>query len=121
MIVSGNQTVDSSLQMFQSGENWVLNTQHQSSNGHVNYVKLSKGDFLERCFKYIYTRKIQSVLVEGGSQLLQSLIDHGLWDECYTLVAENNWERGIPAPRLNLKATDEFKVGRDTIRHYRKP
>ncbi len=31
----------------------------------------------------LYQRKIQSLLVEGGRQLLQSFIDDELWDEAY--------------------------------------
>ena len=51
----------------------------------------------------LYSLGVQSVLVEGGAQLLQSFIDAVLWDEARliksTIVHSPN---GLPAPILNL-------------------
>lgn len=38
---------------------------------------------VEGILKKLYEDGIQTVLVEGGAELLQSFIDSGKWDECY--------------------------------------
>ena len=50
-----------------------------------------------RCLK---ERNIHSLIVEGGSMILQSFIDSGLWDEARIEVSLITLEKGIKAPRL---------------------
>ena len=45
-------------------------------------------------------RKIDSLLVEGGTRLLQTFIAEGLWDEARVETAPLCLGEGVPAPRL---------------------
>lgn len=47
---------------------------------------------------------LQSVLVEGGQQTLQSFIDRGLWDEAWEEVSATHLGSGVPAPRMPFGA-----------------
>ena len=68
----------------------------------------------------LYNRGIQSLLVEGGSKLLQSFIDEGLWDETRIETAPFNQNEGVAAPLLRDKQLMETKnYGRQTIQLYR--
>ena len=51
----------------------------------------------------LYQRKIQSIIIEGGTILLQSFIDLGLWDEAFILKSEIILEQGIDAPKIKRK------------------
>jgi diaminohydroxyphosphoribosylaminopyrimidine deaminase/5-amino-6-(5-phosphoribosylamino)uracil reductase len=44
--------------------------------------------------------KLQSLMVEGGSILLQSFIDAGCWDEAYIEQSEDRLGDGVKAPTL---------------------
>ena len=57
--------------------------------------------------KDLYTQNIQSILVEGGSQVLQSFIDNQLWDEARVFKGTNYFHSGIKAPSLSFST---FKV-----------
>jgi diaminohydroxyphosphoribosylaminopyrimidine deaminase / 5-amino-6-(5-phosphoribosylamino)uracil reductase len=61
----------------------------------------------------LYSRKIQSVLVEGGSKLLQSFIDAGFYDEIRVFNSKKMLHRGIKAPILpiHLKSSEENIFG----------
>ena len=48
----------------------------------------------------LYNRGIQSLLVEGGRELLQSFIDAGLWDEARIETAPIRLAEGVKAPTL---------------------
>jgi diaminohydroxyphosphoribosylaminopyrimidine deaminase / 5-amino-6-(5-phosphoribosylamino)uracil reductase len=48
----------------------------------------------------LYEENIQSVIVEGGSQTLQTFIDANLWDEARVFVSENTFNEGVVAPKL---------------------
>ena len=50
----------------------------------------------------LHQRGVQSLLVEGGSSLLQSFIDEGLWDEARVETAPLKLENGVKSPRLGF-------------------
>lgn len=51
--------------------------------------------------KRLYEDGIQTVLVEGGVNLLQSFIDSGLWDECYIEKGALTLHGKVKAPVLS--------------------
>jgi diaminohydroxyphosphoribosylaminopyrimidine deaminase/5-amino-6-(5-phosphoribosylamino)uracil reductase len=54
-------------------------------------------------------RKVQSLMVEGGAQLLQSFLDAGLWDEAYVEVAPMKLADGVAAPVLPAECPREVE------------
>lgn len=48
----------------------------------------------------LHHRGIQSLLVEGGTQTLQSFIDRGLWDEAWEELSAVELGSGVPVPRM---------------------
>lgn len=53
----------------------------------------------------LHRRGIQSLLVEGGQQTLQSFIDLGLWDEAWEEVSDKVLGEGIPVPKMPVGVT----------------
>ena len=47
----------------------------------------------------LYRRGVQSLLVEGGQQTLQSFIDRGLWNEAWVELSPVVLGSGVPEPR----------------------
>ena len=45
-------------------------------------------------------RGVQSLLVEGGRELLQGFIDQCLWDEAHVELGTQDFHDGVPAPHL---------------------
>ena len=59
-----------------------------------------KRSILPQLMEELLRRNIQSLLVEGGAQLLQSFIDEGLWDEIYVEQCPQVLGHGILSPSL---------------------
>ncbi len=55
---------------------------------------------VEGILKRLYEDGIQTVLVEGGAELLQSFIDSGEWDECYVEKSDLTLCGRVKAPVL---------------------
>jgi diaminohydroxyphosphoribosylaminopyrimidine deaminase/5-amino-6-(5-phosphoribosylamino)uracil reductase len=68
----------------------------------------------------LYQLKIQSVLVEGGSRLLQSFIDEQMWDEARVITNSSlHVETGISAPSLtNHNLINEEIIMSDLIHYF---
>lgn len=67
----------------------------------VEYVTIDYSQpTLPQMLAELYNRRIQSLLVEGGTTLLQSFIDANLWDEAHVETAPITLEEGVKAPIL---------------------
>ena len=56
---------------------------------------------VENILDKLYEDGIQTLLVEGGSDVLQSFIDSGQWDECYVEKGTMNINGKVKAPVLS--------------------
>lgn len=62
---------------------------------------------VEEILKRLFEDGIQTVLVEGGAELLQSFIDSGEWDECYVEKGNQQIEGKVKAPQFSHEAVLE--------------
>tara|TARA_B100000674_G_scaffold338263_1_gene282746 strand:+ start:3623 stop:4654 length:1032 start_codon:yes stop_codon:yes gene_type:complete len=60
-------------------------------------------------------RDIQSVIVEGGANILNQFIDQNLWDEAYTFVGDVIFNNGIMAPKIIKNPSSTKKIGKDEL------
>lgn len=80
------------------------------------YVQLEQANFLQTVIEDLYTRKIQSVIVEGGAQLLASFIKNNLWDEARIFVSPQRFKTGVLAPGISGVLKEEVKLQNDWLR-----
>lgn len=64
-------------------------------------VKLKESFDLEHILEDLYQRKIQSIIIEGGAQTLNKLLEKELWDEARVFMGNKEFGKGIPAPQIN--------------------
>lgn len=99
--------------------NGILPEYVHLKNGMEPTVIYNTGD-INRILDDLYKRGVQSLMVEGGAQLLQHFIDAGLWDEARVEIAPFVLGSGVPAPRMkeeNLKT--EQTADKRKILNYR--
>lgn len=53
--------------------------------------------------RILYTKGIQSVIIEGGAKTLQRFIDARIWDEARVFTGKTTFGKGIKAPAFNQK------------------
>ncbi|WP_281337137.1 bifunctional diaminohydroxyphosphoribosylaminopyrimidine deaminase/5-amino-6-(5-phosphoribosylamino)uracil reductase RibD [Flavobacterium eburneipallidum] len=63
----------------------------------------------------LHQHQIQSMIIEGGRQTLQTFIDENLWDEARIFTGNNSFENGTQAPTLAFKNIEKQAVGNDTL------
>ncbi len=69
----------------------------------------------------MYDRGISRLLVEGGSQLLQSFLTAGKWDVCRRIRSTVILKSGVKAPSLDQPYEFRTRVMEDVIDQYRHP
>lgn len=64
----------------------------------------------------LYDLNIQSVIIEGGKQTLESFIEKGLWDEARIFTSDNSWDKGILAPEIHGELVEDYSIGSDRLK-----
>ncbi|MBK7376373.1 MAG: bifunctional diaminohydroxyphosphoribosylaminopyrimidine deaminase/5-amino-6-(5-phosphoribosylamino)uracil reductase RibD [Ferruginibacter sp.] len=110
------------LKLFDgSGDTIIFNYLKTGDEGKLHYQQLGRNeDLLKQLLLVLYERKLQSVIVEGGTKLLQSFIDAGLWDEARVLCNRHlTIGNGPEAPVLkNMVLLREEKMDTDVISYF---
>jgi diaminohydroxyphosphoribosylaminopyrimidine deaminase/5-amino-6-(5-phosphoribosylamino)uracil reductase len=81
-------------------------------------IVISGKSSVPEIIKEIYSEKILSVIIEGGTKTLQKFIDAGIWDEARIFTAPKLLGEGIKAPDLFTnasKAASFEKIEREDI------
>lgn len=65
----------------------------------------------------MYQQNIQSLVVEGGTQLLQTFIDNNRWDEAIIIKAKHELKQGIKAPVIEGKTHQSYFIDNNIISH----
>lgn len=120
LVLDMNLRLPASLKVFNKEVRTVIfNTVKQQEEANLLYYQLKKEEsLLPQLLKALYELKIQSVLVEGGARLLQSLIDAGCWDEARVIRNDQlSLVKGLNSPQLsNAILKQETTIATDTLR-----
>ena len=96
----------------------VYNALQEKKEGLTTFVKIDTNkSLIQQIAQSLYERDITSLMVEGGSKMLQTFIDEDLWDEMRIISnPQMHIEQGIAAPQFNTpKNQFTQKVGNDLI------
>lgn len=117
IVVDRNLMLPRKLHLFDNSlETLVLNATTDKKEQKTTFLKLPfEGDLvsLPHLLRYLYEKGIQSVLVEGGRQLLQSYINQGLWDEARVFGGPQFFGEGIKAPQINPSNLSHVFLGNE--------
>jgi diaminohydroxyphosphoribosylaminopyrimidine deaminase/5-amino-6-(5-phosphoribosylamino)uracil reductase len=80
-------------------------------------IDFSKNIGVQVC-EILYKHQIQSVIIEGGLQTLQTFINENLWDEALVFIGEAEFNEGIKAPVFNKVIKEMINIKTDVLKIY---
>jgi diaminohydroxyphosphoribosylaminopyrimidine deaminase/5-amino-6-(5-phosphoribosylamino)uracil reductase len=105
------------LELFQGDQRTICyNLLKDGERTNTSFVRLSEDGFLRQVIRHLYREKIQSLIVEGGAQTLQSFIDEGLWDEARIFVSTKSFDKGITAPAIAGQMVSAHEIQSDKLK-----
>jgi len=95
----------------------IFTESDKENSGQLKYKKLNftKNIPLQIC-DYLYQNEIQSVIVEGGTQTLQTFIDFNLWDEARIFTGDIIFSKGVKAPNIKGLEISNTKLKSDALK-----
>lgn len=104
IILDRNLKISSDYHVFDGTQKTIVCTEINDSERYIEEVIYKVLDFKhelpKQLCKVMYEEQIQSVIIEGGSQTLQSFITTNLWDEARIFKGANLFTKGINAPKV---------------------
>ncbi|MGY6742556.1 MAG: bifunctional diaminohydroxyphosphoribosylaminopyrimidine deaminase/5-amino-6-(5-phosphoribosylamino)uracil reductase RibD [Cecembia sp.] len=121
IVIDRNLRLNPGLFLFDKSQATLCYNQiHAQVEQNLEKVQLQEGFDLEEIFEDLYQRKIQSVIVEGGAQILNKLLEKELWDEARVFTGNESFGTGIPAPQLKGNLISETMIQGDKLSIWKK-
>lgn len=98
----------------------IFNSLKKEAVGNLKFNRINfEKKVPQQIIKELYQMNIQSVVIEGGKQLLDSFKDANLWDEAYVFVGDKIFHSGVKAPSTPEKLVHFEILGKDELYIYR--
>ena len=97
-----------------SKENHIFDNQAETlliSKDNINFNNTIATEIAD----YLYAKGIQSVIIEGGRQTLQTFIDGSLWDEARIFKGNCTLSQGIKTPKIPFKNVKKEQLLTDEL------
>lgn len=94
------------------------NSKKSEIQENLNFVNLGEQFGIHDILKDLHSRKIQSLIVEGGTKVLSQFIENSLWDEARIFTGKVKFGTGISAPILNQNPAETLSIGEDILNIY---
>lgn len=78
-----------------------------------------KQNIVKQIINVLFRHHIQSLIIEGGSNTIQTFIDEGCWDEARIFSSQNTFSSGIKAPKIEKDQAEKYSIGNDELLIYR--
>lgn len=103
VVLDRNLAIPSGYHLLDGSQQTLVFTQKtKSSIPNVEYITIDYSkDVLGQVLSHLYSRRLNSLLVEGGSFLLKHFLQEGLWDEIQIETAPLLLGNGVTAPVLD--------------------
>lgn len=105
--------------MDKTQETIIINHVKDYVDGNNIYVKINEQQpFVQQALEKLYDLKISSIVVEGGTKIINKFIESNLWDEANVIIGQNTFEKGIKAPEIPHGLYEIENIGGDTLKIY---
>jgi len=92
----------------------------KENKNNIEYITINfSKNIIQQICDELYLRNIQSVIIEGGTILLQTFIDSGIWDEARVFTGSIEFGKGVKAPVLSANVNEEIRFEKDVLRIYK--
>lgn len=96
----------------------VFTAVKRTNTPNLEYIVIDfEADVISQVMQHLFKRNIQSLIVEGGAELLQSVINKNLWDEARIVTSSSmKIAKGVKAPVLHGETSSELVIGDNLLK-----
>lgn len=122
VILDQNNRISKDSFVFDESVKTIVFTKSENMISTENTI-FEKIDFdkniIENILAVLYQHQIQSIIIEGGRQTLESFINENIWDEARIFVGKNTFKKGAKAPELQKQNAIKTYIQNDELIYVR--
>lgn len=122
VVIDKDLTLPLSKKVFsQNADVFVFNQTESKNINNIQYIKINfDEEIIPQILNVLYTKDIQSLIVEGGPHTLTEFIKNGFWDEAVVLTSQTKLGEGKKSPSFQGELKEKLLLGKDTCKIYTK-
>lgn len=119
ILIDRSLRVPKNYHLYNGEVKTIIFTEQEATSDQIIFKRIDfSKNILPQVMEVLYQEKIQSVLVEGGKQLLDSFIEEDLWDEAFVFVGSASFKNGVKSPNMIINPKKAFTLGDNTVKYY---
>lgn len=118
LILSGSGNIPNDSSVFDVEGETVVFTYDKERHFDKATTVVMREDYspVNQILEYLYDRKIESLVVEGGAAVHNLFVDSGLWDEARIFHGYSDFGKGIKASSISGTIIEERRFEKTTLR-----
>ena len=116
-----NLRLSNTFKIFDRTQPTIIFTEKErSSSENLTYIKINFDDQLpESILEKLFQNNIQSIIIEGGKQTLETFINKSLWEEAQIFTSQKILNEGVKAPNITGNILHQNKIDNNQLTIYR--
>ena len=118
IVIDQNNRIPKTAHVFDNQDKTIVFSKNKAMLASENIIYESidfQQNIAQQILERLYQHQIQSIIIEGGAQTLQTFIDANLWDEARVFIGNSQFGKGLKAPILNTAPSKKEKIGTDEL------
>jgi diaminohydroxyphosphoribosylaminopyrimidine deaminase/5-amino-6-(5-phosphoribosylamino)uracil reductase len=116
IILSNSGELPANLNLFDGSATTLIYTNNNLQYANCETVVMPDENNLDFLLSDLYRRNIQSLIVEGGSSVLNQFIHEDKWDEIRIFESEDLLEDGILAPTIDSMISSAEQIDNNQLK-----
>ncbi|WP_231459622.1 MULTISPECIES: bifunctional diaminohydroxyphosphoribosylaminopyrimidine deaminase/5-amino-6-(5-phosphoribosylamino)uracil reductase RibD [unclassified Pedobacter] len=121
LVIDKNLQISSDNNVFnKEAKTIIFNEVKTDVVDNIHYIQMEDMHFYlpQKIAFQLYLMDIQSVIVEGGANILNQFLGAGIWDEARIFSSKNSWSAGIASPVIKGILTEQIQIESDKLSIY---
>lgn len=116
IIINKKSDLSEKFNIFNKQAETIIYNESQSKvESNIIYKKIDFNNLLQNLLSDLYSKNIQSIIVEGGYITLSGFIKEELWDEARIFTTKQILVKGIKSPKITQITSNKIKLGDDEL------
>jgi diaminohydroxyphosphoribosylaminopyrimidine deaminase/5-amino-6-(5-phosphoribosylamino)uracil reductase len=111
-VLDPHNRLNSNTQLLQDDlPTYIFTYDKNKSEGNKQWISLGSESYLQQLMDYCHINSIQSILIEGGTNTIETFMREIEVQEIIHIESNENLGIGIAAPHIEMKDANFFKLG----------
>jgi diaminohydroxyphosphoribosylaminopyrimidine deaminase / 5-amino-6-(5-phosphoribosylamino)uracil reductase len=119
IVIDRNLSLPKALKVFDHTQKTICyNNKVTTNEGNNQFVRIAGENLVDGILDHLYQAKIQSLIIEGGTETINHFLQKNRWDEARVFFSKTKFGSGIKAPVISSPSSSSTDISGDALHFY---